>query len=32
VEGHRTRIMAKLGVHDRVELVKFAVRRGIISV
>jgi DNA-binding NarL/FixJ family response regulator len=32
VEGHRTRIMAKLGVHDRLELVKFAVRRGIISV
>jgi two-component system response regulator NreC len=32
VEGHRTRLMAKLGVHDRVELVKYAVRRGIITV
>ncbi len=32
VEGHRTRLMAKLGVHDRVELVKFAVRKGIITV
>lgn len=31
VEGHRTRLMAKLGVHDRVELVKFAMRRGLIS-
>lgn len=32
VEGHRTRLMAKLGVHDRVELVKFALRKGIITV
>lgn len=32
VEGHRTRLMAKLGVHDRVELVKFALRKGIIAV
>lgn len=32
VEGHRTRLMAKLGVHDRVELVKYAVRKGIIAV
>ncbi|HLA81228.1 MAG TPA: response regulator transcription factor [Thermoleophilia bacterium] len=31
-EGHRTNLMAKLGVHDRIELVKFAVRRGIISI
>ncbi len=31
VEGHRTRLMAKLGVHDRVELVKYAVRKGLIS-
>jgi DNA-binding NarL/FixJ family response regulator len=32
VEGHRTKLMAKLGVHDRIELVKYAVRKGIISV
>ena len=32
VEGHRTNLMAKLGVHDRVELVKYALRKGIISV
>jgi DNA-binding NarL/FixJ family response regulator len=32
VEGHRTNLMAKLGVHDRVELVKYAVRKGIITV
>jgi two-component system, NarL family, response regulator NreC len=32
VEGHRTKLMAKLGVHDRVDLVKYAVRKGIISV
>lgn len=32
VEGHRTRLMAKLGVHDRVGLVKFALRKGLISV
>jgi two-component system response regulator NreC len=32
VEGHRTNLMAKLGVHDRVDLVKYALRKGIISV
>jgi DNA-binding NarL/FixJ family response regulator len=32
VEGHRTNLMAKLGFHDRVELVKYAVRKGIITV
>jgi two-component system response regulator NreC len=32
VEGHRTNLMAKLGVHDRVELVKYAMRKGIITV
>ncbi|MCL5734089.1 MAG: response regulator transcription factor [Actinobacteria bacterium] len=31
-EGHRTSLMAKLGIHDRVELVKYAVRKGIIRV
>jgi two-component system response regulator NreC len=32
VEGHRTSLMAKLGVHDRVELVKYALHKGIITV
>jgi DNA-binding NarL/FixJ family response regulator len=32
VEGHRTNLMAKLGLHDRVELVKYALRKGIITV
>jgi two-component system response regulator NreC len=32
VEGHRTNLMAKLGLHDRVELVKYAVRKGIIKI
>ncbi len=31
VEGHKTKLMAKLGVHDRVELVKYALRRRIIT-
>jgi len=31
VEGHRTRITAKLGLRSRVEIVKFALRRGIIT-
>ncbi len=32
VEGHRTNLMAKLGIHNRIELVKYAVRKGIITV
>jgi DNA-binding NarL/FixJ family response regulator len=31
-EGTRARLMEKLGVHDRLELLKYAIRRGIISV
>jgi DNA-binding NarL/FixJ family response regulator len=31
-EGHRANLMAKLDVHDRVELVKYALRKGIISI
>ena len=31
VEGYRANLMAKLGVHNRVELVKYALRRGIIT-
>lgn len=32
VEGHKTSLMAKLGIRGRVDLVKYAVRKGIISV
>ena len=30
VEGHKTSLMAKLGVRNRIELVKYALRKGII--
>jgi two-component system response regulator NreC len=32
IEGHRTNLMAKLGIHNRIELVKYALRKGIISI
>ncbi len=32
VEGHKTNLMAKLGVHNRVELVKYALRKGITTI
>ncbi len=32
VEGHKTRLMSKLDLHSRVDLVKYALRKGIISV
>lgn len=32
VEGHKTNLMSKLDVHSRIELVKYAVRRGIIDI
>jgi len=32
VEGHKTNLMAKLGIHNRVELVKYALRKGIITI
>ncbi|MFC2060274.1 response regulator [Chloroflexota bacterium] len=32
VEGHRTNLMAKLGIHSRTELVKYALRKGIITI
>jgi DNA-binding NarL/FixJ family response regulator len=31
VESHRANAMRKLGMHDRVELVRYAVRRGLIE-
>jgi len=29
-ENHRTRIMAKLDIHDTAGLVRYAIRRGLI--
>jgi len=31
-EGHRTNLMAKLGIHNRTELVKYAIRKGIVTI
>jgi two-component system response regulator NreC len=31
VEGHKTNLMAKLGIHNRIDLVKYALRKGIIN-
>lgn len=31
VQAHRANLMRKLGMHDRTELVKYAIRRGIIE-
>jgi len=32
IDTHRTRLMRKLNIHDQTSLVKFAIRRGIISI
>ena len=32
VEGHKTNLMAKLDIHNRIKLVKYALRKGIISI
>jgi len=32
VEGHRTNLLAKLGIRNRTELVKYALRKGIITI
>jgi two-component system response regulator NreC len=32
VQGHRANLMRKLGLHDRTEIVKYAIRRGIIGI
>lgn len=32
VEGHKTNLMSKLGIHNRIDLVKYALRKGIISI
>lgn len=31
VMGHRTKIMEKLGIHNRTELIKYAMRKGLVS-
>ncbi|TDA70136.1 MAG: response regulator transcription factor [Clostridia bacterium] len=31
VHNHRTRLMEKLGIHDRLELLKYALRHGLIT-
>src|SRR4030042_3671017 len=31
VQAHRTNLMDKLGAHDRTELVKYAVRKGMVA-
>jgi DNA-binding NarL/FixJ family response regulator len=31
VQAHRTNLMEKLGLHDRTELVKYAIRKGLIA-
>ncbi len=31
VEGHKTNVFSKLGLHNRIDLVKYAIRRGIIT-
>jgi len=32
VLGHRTNVMEKLGIHNRTELIKYAIRKGLIEV
>jgi len=32
IEGHKTHLMAKLGIHNRTELIKYALRKGIITI
>jgi DNA-binding NarL/FixJ family response regulator len=32
VEGHKTNLMAKLDIHNRIDLVKYALRKGIITI
>jgi DNA-binding CsgD family transcriptional regulator len=31
VESHRGNVLAKLGMRDRVELVRYAIRRGLVE-
>ncbi|GBD46781.1 Oxygen regulatory protein NreC [bacterium HR41] len=31
VESHRANVLAKLGMRDRVELVRYAIKRGLVE-
>ena len=31
VQAHRTSLMSKLGLHDRTQLVKYAIRKGLVT-
>lgn len=31
IDSHKYRIMNKLGIHDRVELARFAIREGLVE-
>ena len=31
VERHRANVLEKLGIHDRVELTRYAIRRGLVE-
>ncbi|MFQ6122010.1 MAG: response regulator [Dehalococcoidales bacterium] len=32
VQGHRTKIIEKLGIHNRTELIKYAIRKGLVNI
>jgi DNA-binding NarL/FixJ family response regulator len=32
VQGHRTKIMEKLDLHNRTELIKYAMRKGLVDI
>jgi len=32
VEGHKTNLMAKLDIHNKTELIKYAIRKGIVTI
>ena len=32
VQGHRTKIMEKLNIHNRTELIRYAMRKGLVSI
>ena len=32
VEGHKTNLMAKLDIHNKTELIKYAIRKGVVTV
>ncbi len=32
VQGHRTKVMEKLDLHNRTELIKYAMRKGLVDI